>query len=206
VRDIASALSDWGSSRGLVVDISTGGDIAVFSPSRTHRFALTRTIYQPTLMYEPATDTIAPFPRRVLVGCGLNPSTADAWKDDQTIRKGKGFGARWGCGLYIMLNAHGYRATDPADMKRAAKHGDNVVGEYNDALITFVLSQMTEGDIALAAWGAHASPMRDARMREIAAVQGVRWRCFGTNQDGTPKHPLYVPWATQLEDYPRRTP
>jgi hypothetical protein len=192
VSDIVSALAEWSRARGLGVDISPGGNLAVFSPfspSRTHRYALTR--------------RLGPDPR-VLVGCGLNPSTADAWKDDQTIRKGKGFGARWGCGLYVMLNAHGYRATDPADMKRAAKRGEDVIGEYNDALITFVLSQMTEGDIALAAWGAHASPMRDARMREIAAVQGVRWQCFGTNQDGTPKHPLYIPWVTPLEDYPRR--
>src|SRR4051812_40590931 len=38
---------------------------------------------------------------RPLVTCGLNPSTADASKNDQTIRKDIGFAKHWGCGRVL---------------------------------------------------------------------------------------------------------
>lgn len=99
------AIIEWAVERHLIVDQSTAGDVAIFTPGLTHRLALTRRV-TPDLLF-------ADRDHQVLVGCGLNPSTADAWKDDQTIRKGKGFAARWNCDLYIMLNAHDYRAVTP---------------------------------------------------------------------------------------------
>lgn len=188
----AVALIEWALERALVVDQSAAGDVAIFTPSLTHRLALTRRV-------TPAGRSTG----AVMVGCGLNPSTADAWKDDQTIRKGKGFAARWGCELYVMLNAYDHRATDPADMKRAAKRGVRVVSEHNDALIAFALGRMAGIDIALAAWGAHASPDRAATMVRIAAEAGVPWQCFGLNANGSPIHPLYQRWETPLVGYTR---
>lgn len=187
-----SDLIDWAEERRLPCDASLAGDIAIFSPDRRFRFALTRRIHL-TAWAE----------QRTLVASGLNPSKADAFIDDPTIRKGKGFAERWGCGLYIMLNAHGFRATQPNDMHAAAAGGLDVVGEHNDALIAFVLGRLDPGDIALAAWGNHATAARDAEMRRLAAEAGVQWRCFGVNKNGSPTHPLYQRWETPLIDYTR---
>lgn len=181
---LVRSLIHWAEERGLPCDVSLGGDIAIFSPDRALRYVLTRQIGAGA---------------RVLAGSGLNPSTANAFEDDPTIRRGIGFGRSWGCALYVMTNAHGFRATDPDDMERARRDGVDVVGEHNDALIAFIFGQLVQGDIALAAWGAHAAAARVAAMRQLAATAGVQWQCLGTNKDGSPKHPLYLAKTTPLE-------
>jgi hypothetical protein len=50
----------------------------------------------------------------------LNPSTADAMTDEPTIRRCIGFARCRGCGQLLVLNLFAFRATDPADLKRAA--------------------------------------------------------------------------------------
>src|SRR5689334_10316767 len=42
----------------------------------------------------------------------LNPSTADDWKDDSTIRRCIGFARTWGFGALEVVNLFAYRATD----------------------------------------------------------------------------------------------
>jgi hypothetical protein len=42
---------------------------------------------------------------------GLNPSTADAEKDDPTIRKCVAYAKKWGFGSLCMLNLFAFRAT-----------------------------------------------------------------------------------------------
>jgi hypothetical protein len=50
---------------------------------------------------------------------GLNPSTADELRDDPTIRRCIRFAKDWGFDGLYMLNAFGFRETDPKEMKRA---------------------------------------------------------------------------------------
>ncbi len=45
---------------------------------------------------------------------GLNPSTADAVKDDPTIRRCKHFAQAHGYGSFVMLNLFALRSTDPS--------------------------------------------------------------------------------------------
>src|SRR5262245_34051042 len=57
----------------------------------------------------------------------LNPSTADAERDDPTIRKCVGFCRRWGVGELHVVNLFAFRAVSPFDMKKA----DDPVGPRN---------------------------------------------------------------------------
>jgi hypothetical protein len=58
----------------------------------------------------------------------------------------------------------------------------------------------TPDTIVVAAWGAHSMAL-DREEEVMALVPNVRWQCLGHNQDGSPKHPLYLPSATELVPY-----
>ena len=60
------------------------------------------------------TRRLSPGNRTVLF-VGLNPSTADATHDDQTIKRCVGYARAWGYDVLLMGNLHAYRATDPID-------------------------------------------------------------------------------------------
>lgn len=48
--------------------------------------------------------------------CMLNPSTADATKDDRTIEKIKRFTEKWEYGGFYVGNLFAYRSTNPAEL------------------------------------------------------------------------------------------
>lgn len=118
---------------------------------------------------------------------GLNPSTADATKDDPTIRRCVGFARRWGFDRLKMVNLYAYRATDPAELGDAAGAGINIVGPENDHVISVVFGG---SDKIIAAWGALAD---DWRVAEFAETFGD-WQVWalGLTQAGRPRHPLYM--------------
>lgn len=139
-----------------------------------------------------------------LVSIGLNPSTADAFRDDQTIRKDRGFASRWGCHQLIKLNVYAYRATKPADMWRAAKGGIDIVGPGNDVQIANVLEALNLwGGKLVVSWGNGIARRDDdhARSRQLAAMFAkfeVTPLCFGANANGSPMHELYMPYEREL--------
>lgn len=51
--------------------------------------------------------------KRNVLFIGLNPSTADAYEDDATIRRLIGFSKDWGFGGLTIVNLFAYRSTDP---------------------------------------------------------------------------------------------
>lgn len=121
----------------------------------------------------------------------LNPSTADANEDDPTIRKCVGFARRLGYTGIVVANLFAYRATDPADLKRAMREGADVVGPHNDDAISILLhAALTSGSGVVAAWGAHAP---DHRVQQILAMPGSRALCtLGLTAKGVPRHPLML--------------
>jgi hypothetical protein len=124
---------------------------------------------------------------------GLNPSTADEFEDDHTIRRERGFADSWGCGGIVKLNAFAYRATLPADMLRQ----DDPNGPGNT--IAFMRQELSQCDgPKVACWGTHGTFGGRGELLK-AALPGLQ--CFGLNSDGTPKHPLYLAATTILIPY-----
>lgn len=125
---------------------------------------------------------------------GLNPSTADETQDDPTIRRCIGFAKAWGYGGLWMLNLFAFRATLPKDMKAAI----DPVGPENDEFIYRVAKRSA---LVVAAWGVHGRYRN--RSVEVAGVLGMAGpvHCLGVTQDGSPKHPLYLPRTAELAAY-----
>lgn len=116
----------------------------------------------------------------------LNPSTADADKDDPTIRRCVGFAKRDGFAGLRVVNLFAFRATQPADMHVA---GDPI-GPDNEA---HLIDLFSAGGTFVAAWGAGGQfKGRAYDVRRLAAMLGVEMQCLGTTKDGYPRHPLYV--------------
>jgi hypothetical protein len=129
----------------------------------------------------------------------LNPSTADASNDDPTIRRCIGFARQWGCGRLVVQNLFAFRATDPADLKRAAEP----VGTENRAWFERVLEDRGDGPV-VCGWGVHGEHMgQDQIVLGWLEVLGVQPLALGVTKDGHPRHPLYVPYSAELEAYRR---
>lgn len=122
----------------------------------------------------------------VLFVC-LNPSTADASKDDPTIRRLVGFAKQWGYGKLWVANLFAFRATKPEDMKAAR----DPIGPKNDFLIQR-LDEMASlsGGITVAAWGAHGNHLN--RAEEVLKLLRDPYH-LGLTKGGQPRHPLYLP-------------
>ena len=141
---------------------------ALMSTSRAYRYWLTR-------------EWNAERPRVGFVM--LNPSTADAWRDDPTIRRCIGFARQWGFGSLVVVNLFAFRATDPTRLLRA----DDPVGPMNAETI---LRETSACDLVVCAWGNHGHDVALVSKAVIRSKGGV-W-CLGITKLGEPRHPLYV--------------
>lgn len=133
-----------------------------------------------------------------LVWIMQNPSTADAVDDDPTIRKCIGFAERAGFGGIVVMNVFAYRATDERELLKV----DDPIGPKNwDYLIG--ATSIRFGSRVVAAWGNQFGPKKKSRFRTgychaaAACVQQGAY-CLGTNKDGNPKHPLFVPYSAAM--------
>ena len=118
------------------------------------------------------------------VFCCLNPSTATAFEDDPTVRRLVGFAKAWDRGGIVLVNLYALRATDPAELAKA----EDPVGSSNDQAIRDI-----DAVEVVAAWGSH--PMAAKRAAAVAALIKAPLVCLGTNKDGMPRHPLYLPYT-----------
>ncbi|GGN46338.1 DUF1643 domain-containing protein [Streptomyces fuscichromogenes] len=115
----------------------------------------------------------------------LNPSTADATKDDNTSGRCISYARAWGCGSLLIVNLYAWRATNPRDLAAA----DDPVGPDNDAYLraAAAVAEHTNGPL-VAGWGTHALP---GRVDEALAVPGMhRLNALALTQAGHPHHPL----------------
>lgn len=122
----------------------------------------------------------------------LNPSTADAHQDDPTIRKCLGFARRWEASEIFVANCYAFRATDP----KALQHAADPVGPLNERALRSMAKKM---DYIVCGWGRHARE-RGVQTAKLLANAGADLRCLAINHDGSPKHPLYVPYPKDGED------
>lgn len=153
--------------------IETG---ASFSPDGIYRYSLWR-IWNKSLP--------------LLGGLLLNPSTADAMKDDPTVSR-MGWRARqMGFGGLIIANIFAYRSTDPEDLY----HIYDPIGFENDVHIA---QEMKRCKVTICGWGKHGNYMgRGISVLNLLRMEGITPYVLGLNGDGTPKHPLYLSYAAK---------
>lgn len=151
----------------------------VFSEDRRYRYQLQRPGVRPVLF------------------CLLNPSTADEFKDDPTIRRCRGYSRDWGFDGVIIINAFAWRSTDP----NALYDLEDPVGPDNDMWI-LEAAQRSVGPI-VCGWGKHGKLHgRGAAVVKLLRDAGYKPKAFGFNGDGSPKHPLYLKADLQLQEMP----
>ena len=140
--------------------------------------------------------------RRVCVFIMLNPSTASATKDDQTIRRCVGFAKALSCTELAVVNLFAHRAADPDELLKMDV--PTAVGPDNDMFIAETLKD--EGvSVVVGAWGAHRAAELAyhelSRCVEVALMvrdAGKIIYCLGETRSGSPKHPLYAPKGSPL--------
>lgn len=160
---------------------------AVLSPDGNYRYLLSRRWTAP----------LEPDPHEATVlFVMLNPSTADASRDDPTIRRCVGFARRWGYTELLVANLYGWRATSPNDLFAAA----DPIGPANESYLRWAAADRSP--LIVCAWGAHGA--KNGRGRQVLeTLRSVPDRargpiyCLGTTKSGEPKHPLYVRGDTE---------
>jgi len=115
----------------------------------------------------------------------LNPSTADADRDDPTVRRCIGLARAWGCGSLEVVNLFACRATNPGVLREVA----DAVGPENER---YLREAARRAQRIVLAWGARGG--LHGRDRVILRLLGTGdpLDCLGTTRDGQPRHPLYV--------------
>lgn len=148
---------------------------ATFSPDRMYRYRLLRRWSDGPL----------------LMVIGLNPSTADEFIIDPTIRRCIGYAHRWGFSGLRMANLFAYRSTDPQEM---LKVGDPVGPANLEWIITDARAEVRDGGMIVAAWGNHGTHrFQNIITCRVLADQDIPMHCLKVTKSGQPSHPLYLP-------------
>jgi hypothetical protein len=113
----------------------------------------------------------------------LNPSIADAKKDDPTIRKIINYSRDWGYGGFYVCNLYSWIETD--SNKLLKEKDTDYVGPNTDKLIKHLNALL---GMTILACGNKAEP---ARLKEVYKMIKPCY-CLKVNKDGTPAHPLYL--------------
>lgn len=129
--------------------------------------------------------------RDPLVWIMLNPSTADANRDDATIRRCIGFSLNWGFGGIEVYNLFAYRATYPAALLTVK----DPIGEKNDEY----LSAIPVDRKIIVAWGAFPQRLAKREKEILIMLQGRNMRSLGYTKSGYPRHPVRLPYSTERE-------
>ena len=148
----------------------------LYSRCETYRYSLTRT-------WDPGG------PRCLWIL--LNPSTADARRNDPTVERCERRARAMGFGAVRVVNLFAFRATSPADLRRAAAPEGPANGRI-------VLRSVTGwagcgADLVICGWGTHGAHLgRGPALARRLAAAGRPLHHLGLTAGGHPRHPLYV--------------
>lgn len=119
--------------------------------------------------------------RPLVLFIGLNPSTADGTRDDNTSRVCIHYAKRWGFGGLLLGNLFAWRATDPAALRAVP----DPVGPRNDARLQALQDAAV---LVVCAWG-DAGGYRGRDQQVLARLKAPH--CLVKLASGRPGHPLY---------------
>jgi hypothetical protein len=130
---------------------------------------------------------------------GVNPSTADASINDQTVRKWIGFVKLWGGSRFIVGNVFAHRATDVTELRTVQQP----VGPDNFGHLERIAA---DADVLIPCWGDRAKVPRTLhhwidKTAAFLLAQDKPVRAFGFSKGGDPLHPLMLPYTTELVPY-----
>lgn len=119
----------------------------------------------------------------------LNPSTADANANDPSVERCQRRAIRLGFGSLFVCNIFAWRSTDPMELYKVKRP----IGEGND----FEISRYCfKSDLVVCAWGIHGNLKgRGKRVLDLIRSQKKIPHALKINKDGTPAHPLYLPYS-----------
>lgn len=134
------------------------------------------------------------FPDRYTLFIGMNPSTADASVNDPTCAREWNFTLREGYSGMVKGNVGDYRATDPKMLLAEGVVASSPANlpTIRDAAAGAALVILCHGKLNRAL----VEPARE--IITTLKADGIAMWCFGTNADGSPKHPLYLRLDTPL--------
>jgi hypothetical protein len=161
-------------------DYFTGNKGAIISPCEKYRYALWR-IWSTNV--------------RPLMVIGINPSTADAFKDDRTIRRCISYASDWGMGGLLMGNLFAWRDKEPSALSKVS----DPIGAEND---TWLIRMRDASQMVLGAWGIHGNFNIERTAAVLEMFPDVHH--LGLTGNGHPRHPLYLPKTLRPELFDRQ--
>jgi len=154
---------------------------AIFSECQRYRYGLSRVAYpeKKTLMY-------------VL----LNPSTADAQKNDPTVARCWVRARNLGYGQMLIGNLFAIRSADPRDIFKES----DPVGPDND---TYLVIMAAAAHTIILGWGNEGAYR--GRSKQVVKLLRENYArplyCLHMNGSGMPKHPLYLRYDLPLIEF-----
>ena len=142
-----------------------------------------------------------------LICIGINPSTAEPEKLDNTLKSAQRIALFNGFDSFIMFNVYAQRATIPDDMEKTM---NPMLHRENMKAFSWILAHASENgrpDL-WAAWGAVITkrPYLSACVTDLAKAGNAyhaRWYTAGPrSKAGHPHHPLYLKSETRLDPFP----
>lgn len=133
---------------------------------------------------------------------GINPSTADAAKDDPTVKKLRGFTRVNGGSRFIVANVFSYRSAKVQVLKNVDVQDCNTWES-----LQHLFAIIREADVLVPMWGDVAKVSARHRgtvlallilLEQMATLYGKPLLHFGTTDGGSPRHPLFLPYSTPL--------
>jgi hypothetical protein len=135
---------------------------------------------------------------KTILFIGLNPSRANVYFNDPTITRCINFGKALGFGSLLFGNLYSRISPDPTLIKNDLDHASHV--RHSEYLLTM----LEVADTVVFCWGSwdfiDEQKAFIQKLTDIAKPRG-KIKCFGHNQDGNPKHPLYLKSDIQLQNY-----
>ena len=141
--------------------------------------------------------------KKPLICIGINPSTAQPDRLDNTLKSVERIALGNGFDSFIMFNVYAQRATNPDAMEKVC---NPLLHRENLEAFRYVLS-ISDTPAVWAAWGAvieKRSYLADC-LRDMLAVgqeYGAKWYCAGAiTKKGHPHHPLYLKKDEKLKPF-----